>query len=175
MVSCARAGPGAAANGRAPATRRKQRLDEIVVCAQFQTSHAFVYRIACRQEQDKESASRLAQTRKHLPSIQAGEHDVQNDQIKFNLTCQVKAFQSISGHVDDEACFAKPFLKELRGLDLIFNDLISSRTSASKSWSRLRIPTKRRSIAMPIKGRAGVSRSATSKPSSRNRADGTET
>jgi hypothetical protein len=64
----------------------------------------------------------LAQTRKNLPAIEAGQHYIQNDEVEVHILRQLQPVQTIARHIDNKACFSQAFFQKLCGLRFIVYD-----------------------------------------------------
>ncbi len=84
--------------------------------------NTLVHRIAGGEHQDQRFPARLAQASEHVPSVLAGKHDIENDQVELNFEGEVQTLQAIFGNVHDIAGLAQAFLQELGSLCFVFDN-----------------------------------------------------
>src|SRR5580700_5599512 len=74
-----------------------ERLYQIVVRPQLESSYPLVYSVASGQKKHERAPAFLAQASENLPTIEAREHHVENDEIELQFLRKVQPVQSISG------------------------------------------------------------------------------
>ena len=79
-----------------------ERLGQIIICAHFET-HDAIYLIIAGGEHQNRCGHLLAQDARHFEAIQFGEHDVEQDEIGFELPGGIKRGASITDGFDGEA------------------------------------------------------------------------
>src|SRR5579883_3064688 len=101
---------------------KSERLYQIIVSAQFESTHPLMNRIASSQKKHWYLTARLPQPVENFPTIQPRHHDVQNDEIELRFQRHVEPIQSVTCHIRDIARFSKAFLKKFGGLAFVFDD-----------------------------------------------------
>src|SRR5471032_2226504 len=97
----------------------RERLDEIVVRAQFQAVNTIPDVIARGQEYDWQVAFR-AQRLHDLPAVQAGQHDIEHDQLVRMRQRLMQTIGAVADQVDLIPGLGEPLLQIVAGLAVVF-------------------------------------------------------
>jgi hypothetical protein len=104
---------------------KRERLDEIVVGAVFETAHAVFDLVARGQHQHRcvrWRAAGAAQRLQDAEAIDAGQHHVEQHQVVFAAERQAAAFDAVGRHIDHVAVFAEPFDEVIGQAPVVFDD-----------------------------------------------------
>ena len=124
--TCRRSGVGLpAAQQRADARQQfdeRERLDQIIVGAEFQTFDAVVHRAARAEDQHRRAGLAVADLLEDLQPVHVGQHHVQDDQIVIGRVNQVDRRLAVSGGIDRIAGALQAALQEIGNSLFVFND-----------------------------------------------------
>src|SRR2546425_13030954 len=85
-----------------------ERLNQIIVCAQFESLDPVADAIACGKEEDRRAKPAAAEFRDDRPAVFFREHYIDNEEIVSNGAYALQRCFAIMGEIDIEAGFAKP-------------------------------------------------------------------
>ena len=106
---------------RASSSEKRERLDEVVVGAQFQPLDPVGHLVAGAQEQNRRLAQ-LPDAAQHIPAVDAGQHHVEQDQVVLPGGGQVQALDAVSGHIDHVGMFGQTLAHVGGSLGFVFDD-----------------------------------------------------
>jgi hypothetical protein len=129
-LQVAHAQRGHAARGAAPQQRPHtgeqllalERLDEVVVGADVQPFDARLQRVAGGQHQDRRVVAVIAQALGDVDPVQAGEPEIQHDDVGQEGVSLVEPAHAVGGQLDFVALEAQRALQDLRDLFVVFDD-----------------------------------------------------
>ena len=98
-----------------------KRFDEIVVGPFVEAFDAIINTVQGSKDQDR-SLLRLAKFLEHLPAVEAGEHEVENDGVVVPSTGFVEALMPGSGFIDGVILFSQGFGDNLEQRWFIFDN-----------------------------------------------------
>jgi hypothetical protein len=128
-----RAAPQQRADTREQLGERK-RLDEIVVGAFLQAAHAVLDAVARGQHQHRRLGLR-AHRFQHAETVDAGQHDVEQQQVVVALGREAAAFDAVARDVDDIAVLGQAAVQVVGELGFVFDD---EQTHGGRNGSRQR-------------------------------------
>ena len=99
-----------------------KRLDEIIVSPELKAFDPIGHAVAGREEQDRRPHLCAAQGLQDLPSVDIGQHDVQDEQVVLARHRQMQPVRAIARQIHDEAVLGQSLLQVLTGFCFVFDD-----------------------------------------------------
>ena len=102
--------------------REGEGFDEVIVGAEFEAFDAVFDGIAGGEEEDGDGGAGAAEFLEDGPAVEAGEHDVEDDEGVLVGAGEVEGIEAAGGDVQQEAAFGEAFLEVEDGVGIIFNE-----------------------------------------------------
>ena len=115
---------GASRQGPQPREQHRERegLDEVVVGAGVETLGLVVLAVLGGQHQDRRPHPAFAQRSAHPVPVEAGQHDVEHDQVGLRLSCEPQPVVSVMRDLDPVSLALEPALQRRDELDVVIDD-----------------------------------------------------
>ena len=101
--------------------RKRERFDEIIVCAQLEPFHAVAHTVT-RGEKENGCANAIApELRDQFPPVLVRQHDIDDENIELRCARQFRARFTIDGNIDGETGFPQSLGQERRRFLFVFD------------------------------------------------------
>ncbi len=104
-----------------------ERLDQVVVRADVEALDAGLQRVARREHEDRHLVAALAQALGHVHAVEAGEAEVQDDQVREEGVRLLEGLDAVAGELDLVALHAQRALEDVRDLLVVLDDQYADR------------------------------------------------
>jgi hypothetical protein len=102
--------------------RKRKWFDQIIVGTQFQPFYAIIHAAARRQEQHRNLIPGCSYRLKDMPSVHAGQHDIQDDQVIRFTHGHVMAVEPGPANVDHKPRLNETLANVVRCFTLVFDN-----------------------------------------------------
>src|SRR6516225_8649461 len=87
--------------------RKRERLDQIIVCAQFKSFHTIAHTVTRGKKENRRANSVAPEFRNHFPAVLMWQHDIDDKKIKFGRARLLQARLAIARKIDCKTGFAE--------------------------------------------------------------------
>src|SRR5437899_3819711 len=94
--------------------RKRERFDQIIVCAQFESFHTVAHTVAGGEKENGRASPIASEVRNQFPAVLAWQHDIDDEKIKLLGARLLRAGFAIGRNLDRKTGFAQSLGQESR-------------------------------------------------------------